>query len=202
MKKLQSILRSLFPSRRIPALIPIRIRFNPRYILLFVFLTSLTSCFQKFYGTNTVSKTDTSAIQQLIVQKKYFIIHSPDGIFMAKHPVIVNNNFVADLDSLKEPFEKYLNPKVAKPNHFGRKDNLIVLNQVHLFGDSSTITTNGKLNLSMNQIYRMDVYQIDKGAGRQSTVLGILGIGLGVTLFTIVTVDAVNNFHFSYNVSM
>ncbi len=55
------------------------------YALMFLLVFSLSSCFQKFYNTNTVSKTDPATLEKLQAENKLFIVHTPDGPFALKN---------------------------------------------------------------------------------------------------------------------
>ncbi len=147
--------------------------------LLFLLMFSLTSCFQKFYKTNTVTTTDSATLHKLVDENKSFIVHTPEGPFAVKNAIVSTDVFSGDKEALNPAYDKYLNPLPNDPNHLSMKKSGVVLNEVHLYTRSS-FPANGKVNLDINQIYRIDVYGFDKKATRESRTVSIVGITVGV----------------------
>ncbi len=148
------------------------------HALMLLMMFSLTSCFQKFYKTNTVSTTDSATLHKLVDENKTFIVHSPYDVFTVKNATVSADVFGGDKEDLLPENEKHLNASTNDPNHLKMKESGVVLNEVHLYTRSS-FPASGKVNLDINQIYRIDVYGFDKKATGDSRTLSIVGIGLG-----------------------
>lgn len=155
------------------------------FMLLLMF--SLSSCFQKFYKTNTVSTTDSATLQKLVDENKTFIIHTPEEVVSFRNATVSFDVFSGDKDVLTPANEKHLNSLPESPNHLKKKESKVVLKEVHLY-TRSTFPANGKMNLDINKIYRIDVYGLDKKATRDSRILSIAGIGIGVGVIVGITV--------------
>jgi len=162
------------------------------HALMLLLMFSLTSCFQKFYKTNSVATTDSVTLQKLVVENRSFILHTPEGPFALQNASVNSNIFSGDKGALNPKYDRYLNPKPNDPNSLSRKYSDVVLNEVHLYTRSS-FTGNGKVNLDINQIYRVDVYGFDKKATRDSRTLGIVGITVGVGAIVGVVAIAANS---------
>ena len=149
------------------------------HALMILLMFSLSSCFQKFYKTNTVATTDSATLNKLVAENKTFIVHSPDQVFTVKNATVSVDVFGGDKEALSPANEKNLNTSPTTPNHLKMKESAVVLNEVHIYTRSS-FPPSGKVNLDINQIYRVDVYGFDKKATRESRTLGIVGITVGV----------------------
>jgi ABC-type antimicrobial peptide transport system permease subunit len=163
----------------------ITFRLSKYYFSLFLLIGSLSSCFQKFYKTNTVATTDSATLHKLVAENKTFILHTPEGPVAVKNAVVSSDSFSGDKDVLNPESDKYLNPVAYKPNRLNMKKSEVVLNEVHLYTKSS-FPGNGKVNLDINQIYRIDVYGFDKKATRDSRMVSIFCITVGVGAVVVV----------------
>jgi hypothetical protein len=150
---------------------------------------SLSSCFQKFYKTNTVYKTDSTTLQKLVDEKKSFIVHSPQGIFVIKNPSVGVGIFVGEKAAVTSDNKKFLHPSPDKGNRFPKNQSDEVLNEVHLY-TSVEMPPGKKLGLNLNYIYRVDVYGFDKEATKDSGTSSIVGITLGVAFVVAVAIAA------------
>jgi hypothetical protein len=129
--------------------------------LLFLLSSSLSSCFQQFYQTNTAIHTDSSILEKLRAEHKMFIIHTADSVFVLKNPAVNNEILSGNMDSLRHGYRKHLSPFADTTNKIGPHQRSMVLNEVHLY--TNTVTQkNEKINMEIGQIYRMDVYGLDK----------------------------------------
>lgn len=149
------------------------------HALMLLLMFSLTSCFQKFYKTNTVSTTDSATLHKLVDENKTFILHTPDETFSLKNATVSADVFGGDKEVLLPVYEKHLNALPNSPNRLKMKESGVVLNEVHLYTRSS-FPAGSKVNLDINQIYRIDVYDFDKKATRDSRTVSIVGITVGV----------------------
>ena len=151
------------------------------HAIMILLMFSLSSCFQKFYSTNTATTTDSASLHKLVAENKIFILHTPEGPFAMKNVVVTNEEFTGDKGGLDPAYDKYLNPSPDNPNRLNMKKSEVVLNEVHLYTKNS-FAGNEKVNLDIHQIYRIDVYGFDKKATRDSRTLGIVGVTVGVGL--------------------
>jgi ABC-type antimicrobial peptide transport system permease subunit len=149
------------------------------YALMLLLMFSLSSCFQKFYKTNTVATTDSATLTKLVAENKTFILHTPDSAFEVKNPTVATDAFSGEKAALNPKYHHYLDPMPNDPNRLNMKKSGVVLNEVHLY-TNNIYTGTGKINLGINQIYRVDIYEFDKKATQNSKTLGIVGISVGV----------------------
>jgi hypothetical protein len=163
------------------------------HAIMILLLFSLSSCFQKFYKTNTVATTDSATLNKLVTENKSFILHTPDGAFAVTNPAVDADVFSGDKTALNPEYDKYLNPIPNDPNRLNMKKSGEVLNEVHLY-TNNLFTGTGKINLGINQIYRVDVYQFDKKVTRNSRTLGIIGITVGSGVVVAVLATAATSF--------
>jgi hypothetical protein len=148
------------------------------YILMFLLVFSLSSCFQKFYNTNTAGKTDSAMLEKFRSENKLFIVHTPEGPFALKN-VTVNAEIISGEKAPIDPaYAKYLTPKKEGTNHLQMSKSDVVLNEVHLYTNLQ-FNSAGKVNLGINEIFRTDAYGFDKEATKNSRVTGIIGITVG-----------------------
>jgi hypothetical protein len=109
------------------------------------------------------------------------------------NPAVYADVFSGDKTALNPEYDKYLNPIPNDPNRLNMKKSGEVLNEVHLY-TNNLFTGTGKINLGINQIYRVDVYQFDKKATRNSRTLGIIGITVGSGVVVAVLATAATSF--------
>ena len=162
------------------------------YALMLLLVFSLSSCFQKFYNTNTVSRTDPATLQKFQMEKKLFIVHTPDGPFALSNVIVDKEMISGDKGTLDPQFEKYLMPKSEGTNRLQMSKSGTVLNEVHLYTNSE-FNGNGKVNLGINDIFRMDAYSFDKAATKKSRVISIVALtAIPVAAITTVALMASN----------
>jgi hypothetical protein len=166
-------------------------RFQVHAVMLLL-MFSLTSCFQKFYKTNTVATTDSATLHKLVDENKTFIVHTLEGPFAIRNATVSVDVFSGEKEALNPEYDKYLNPVANNPNRLNMRKSEAVLNEVHLYTKSS-FPANGKVNLDINQIYRIDVYGFDKKATRDSRTVGIIGVTVGVGAIVGVVAIAANS---------
>jgi hypothetical protein len=150
----------------------------PHLAFLCILLVSQSSCFKMYYQTNTKQKTNASTLVQLDSARKMFIVHTPAAPFSLKNVSVNSESISGDKSMLTPGYDLYLNPGEETKNSFARKDREMVLNQVHLYVDSS-FADNNHIVLPIPQIRRMDVYGLDKAAIKKDRTLSIIGISVG-----------------------
>lgn len=147
-------------------------------ILLFLLLTfGLAGCFLRYYKTNTVQSIDAETLQKLISTEKKFILHSKYGSFLATGISVKDNMFDAQLETLSEEYQKYLNPVIGHANHMPKKEEVFVTYQVHLYLGDTTLLQK-QIHVPLTAFNRIDVYGLDKSATNSSTVVSIIGLSV------------------------
>ena len=144
-------------------------------LLLALISVSFSSCFQQFYKTNTTSKIDAVAFEQLLTLNKAFFVHTPEETFLLKDAKLDKNVLAGKQESLNPKYERYMNPVANEANRYPKREKEIALSQVHVY-TNNTFHGKPQINLAMSQIFRMDVYNKDMAATKKSKVLSIVGI--------------------------
>jgi len=185
MKPVISYLKMLLPSKRLL-----------NYSMVAILLISQSSCFKKYYQTNTTYKVEAAALEQLDSSKKLFILHTPDGTFSLKN-VKVSGDTLSGYKGLLDPKNNiFLNPAKDTGNRISNKYLKACISEVHLYTDSSF---NGMdhVMLAIRQIHRMDVYGKDMQAINNSKIGSFFAIGIGVAVIIGIVADFAN-FHYTY----
>jgi len=147
--------------------------------LLALITTSLSSCFQQYYKTNTTAKIFVSNFDQQHIQNKVIIVHTPGEAFVLKNVKNDSGSLTGDKETLNPKYDKYMNPDANAANRYPKKEKDIALSEVHVYTNSS-FEGGQPVNLSMNQIYRLDIYDKDLAATRRARTLSIVGIAAPV----------------------
>jgi hypothetical protein len=164
--------------------------------ILALIATSLSSCFQQYYKTNTTAKIFVSNFDQQHIQNKVIIVHTPVEAFVLKNVKNDNESLTGDKETLNPKYDKYMNPDANAANRYPKKEKDIALSEVHVYTNSS-FEANQSVNLPMNQIYRLDTYSKDEAATRGARALSIVGIAApvigGAILVGIAATQAADN---------
>jgi hypothetical protein len=148
------------------------------FAILFLLCGGLSSCFQKFYQTNTVHVTDAATLDKLQSEHKLFIVHTPTIAFALKNVKVDSTTLSGTREMINPKFITYSNPTGETGNKMARRDKGQALNEVHFYTNSS-FDSSSQVNLQISQIDRMDVYGQDKKSNRESTILSVVGITVG-----------------------
>jgi hypothetical protein len=180
--------------------------FTERRLLSFAALVlmviSFSSCFQQYYKTNTVPKIDSAQMDKLQRENKVFIVHTPGEVFLLEKAKINEGVLYGQQEVLNPKYDKYLNPEASVSNRYPRKEKALALSEVHIYTNDS-VARSEPVNLSVSQIFRVDVYTKDISATRGSTVISILGISAPVVAVIIVGVASLNSVeHIPLNLSL
>jgi hypothetical protein len=167
MKQFINALASIFPFFR-----------HGSFFLLAFLAFSLSSCFRHYYQTNTTHQADSASMERLIAENKHFIIHTPEGPFGLNDVKANSQELSGEKDFLKATSDRLMNPPGETKNPMSKAEKKICITEVHLYTDSS-FTGTSHVNLSYNQIRRVDVYSPDKQATRESTIGGVVLITVG-----------------------
>jgi hypothetical protein len=146
-----------------------------KQIIMALMVTCLSSCFQQYYKTNTTSKIEAVMFEQFQKQNKVFIVHTPEGPFLLREIKLDKDVLTGEKTPLNSNYERYLNPDTTGANRYPKKEKDIALSEVHIYTNSS-FDGKTEVNLAMNQIFRLDVYDKDMKAIRGSRALSIVGI--------------------------
>ena len=162
------------------------------YFVLALFACSLSSCFKRYYQTNTTQTVDARTLEQLQAQKKLFIIHTPVSAFALKNVKVDSSTLSGIKDSLGAQYDPYLNPLSDKADPMARKDREMALYEVHIY-TKTVFESNDPVNLNISQIDRMDVYGKDIDANRKSNMESIIGITVASVALGLFAAYAVNS---------
>ena len=163
------------------------------FTVALVLIMSMSSCFMPLYKTNTSKEIKEINLEQLVASQKTFVLHSPEGVFSLENPLMVQGHLTGSLTELSKKYEKFLNPSPDKAHAYHSSQSQLVLSQVHIYTNDS-LYIHQSLNLTANQIFRMDVYEKDKAATRGSRIASSVAIGLGVGLTAILVGSAMQSF--------
>jgi hypothetical protein len=141
--------------------------------------SSLSSCFQQYYKTNTKAKIVASNFESPHIQNKVIIVHTPAEAFILKNAQLNNETLTGDKEILNPKYEKYMNPDANSANRYPKKEKEIALSQLHVYTNYS-FEGNEPINLPMSGIYRLDMYNQDVAATRGARILSIVGIAAPV----------------------
>jgi hypothetical protein len=155
------------------------------YAILILLVTSQSSCFKKYYQTNTTHKVDSAALGQLQLEQKNFVIQTPDTSFALNNVRVSGDSLTGEMALLNPKNHRLLNPQQETQNEMSRADKVLCVSEVHLYTDSSFIRS-GQAAIAINRITRMDVYSLDKKAIRASRVTGVVVITASVALGVVV----------------
>ena len=147
------------------------------YVVLVLLFLSQSSCFQHFYQTNTIEKTDTTVIKKFDTENKYIIVHTPTEVFALKNIKVDGERISGEWEAINKTHARYLNPASRTANRFPKKYAEIIFSEVHLYTWDSVVEK-GHINLAMNQVYQVDAYGPDKKADKNSKTLSIIGLSL------------------------
>ena len=177
-------LHSKLPGTSLFFLLPLLFIFFSRkkvaYVLMFLFVMGLSSCFLNFYRTNTKSSIDRAKMDSLRFDNKYFIIHFP-GINKGLEQVsVTGDNISGKLVTLSPEHSKYLHPDPKdKKNRVKAKYKNSTLMEVHLYTNFAPQNGDSMFSAPVSSFNRADVYQLNKSATSGNHVLSTIGVAIG-----------------------
>ncbi|MFI5155651.1 MAG: hypothetical protein ACHQEM_05675 [Chitinophagales bacterium] len=154
---------------------------------LFLCTVMLSGCFLKFYKTNSVNSVDSTRLEKLIQQNKYFILRANDGAFAMVNLKVGMGYLNAMLDTLAAGHGNYLDPKKPVHNRFLADDKHYLLDEVHIYIDRNVMSP---VHIPLSGINRMDVYELDRKNTRVSTIQSIVGLSVSISATAIVLLFA------------
>jgi hypothetical protein len=145
-----------------------------------VVIVASTGCMPLFYLPNSTTAIDKETVSGLIKQQKYFVLHITDmELQKGIHDISLKDDTIKGIMvDLPIDHTKNLQPDPKKEkNRLGTnaQNRRIGLTEVHLY-TSSKNATDSILVLPLSSIKRMDVYEINEQATRQSRVTNIVAL--------------------------
>src|SRR5450432_3622770 len=153
------------------------------YPILALLLLTQSSSFKQYFQIKSLHNADSKDLKVLQSEKKYFIVRTPTKAFALAN-VQVNNEILSGVQAILNPnHEKFLNPIAKVGNLISREDKNDCMEEVHVFTDHS-FREYEPVQLEMSQISRLDIYEPDQKAIKQSKFIGF--VGLTVAIVTLV----------------
>ncbi len=169
-----------------------------KQLLTLIMITiSLSSCFQQYYKTNTTAEIDPVTFERLQSQHKVIIVHTPAEAFMLKNATFGKDDLSGEKQGISGRYDRYLNPDVNAANRYPKKEKDLVLSEVHFYTNNS-FNGNAQIHLSIQDMYRMDVYTKDTAATRGSKTLSIVGISAGAAGIVVLGIISASEFNSSF----
>ena len=164
----------------------------PRLIVcLLSFSMCMSSCFLKFYKTDSLATVPEEKINNLSDTDKIVIVHYNDSIFSLQQVKVNSDSIYGTIQSLDNMFRKYTSPSTEEPNKYKKKDEKIVLSQIHLYVDSPTPRVNDQVIISSDRIKRFDWYTRDEKAikdNRSLSIFGLVLLAIPISIFLLAVV--------------
>ena len=171
--------------------LPVR-RLVQHTMLVFI-IVSQSSCFQHYYQTNTMEKPDFKNLEKLDTEKKYFIVHTDQAVFGLNKVIVDSFSISGNREIPDTNHNNNLNPKGTQSNRFPVLKEASVLSQVHIYTNKS-FPGDGRVELTAEDITRVDVYSKDVRADKASKTRSIVGLAVTpVIVAGIVAIIAVSS---------
>ena len=170
-----------------------KIFFSNKCFLILLLVTTMPSCYQKFYkvANNSGSPTIDSSIWS--DKNKYFILRSGYAALHMENIVVNpnNNSLTCSLSLIEQVHQVYINESDKKWLQYKpSKGESVVQNEVHVYilADSNLkVGTNYILNL--NKISKIEILEHDKAKTTSRAIWSTIGIvtvtGFVVAMFTV-----------------
>ena len=142
-----------------------------RLLYWLILATSLfvSGCYRQYYQTNTVHEVGQDTLISLANGRKYFILHANHYEYSLKNIRINDSSVEGTLDSITAEHGEYLHPQRPTENRFLAENAEFVLDEVHLYTNSSKSYTS-PVSIPFKDLRRMDVYSLDKRSTHKSKV--------------------------------
>lgn len=160
-----------------------------KILLLLILVISLTNC-KSYYQVDHEKDISKEKISELYNGGKYLIIHDGTSAFKLTNFEIKDNLLIGIAEDLPNEHRLYTVTFSDKKNHYKPK-NKAVLNEVHIY-TTQTIQLNQLIEIPVNNIHKIEIYNKDKNATTKSWVFGTLGVGVGIwTLLVLLSAIAI-----------
>lgn len=133
---------------------------------------TMTGCAQ-LYKVNTVERVNAfDTLEVLKKNNKRFIIHLKDTSFVLANPSIKETEVEGILFPLNDMQLKYLHPKSKSKNIFLKADGEEVLNQVHLYATTNSVSNTTNFSILFSTMTKLDIYEKNLKATKRSHIVG------------------------------
>lgn len=150
-------------------------------ILILSVSIGMTGCFQQYYNTNPMSPIDSSKIAALVSNNaKYFILHANNHAYGLTDIRVSDGWLDGKLDSIETMHAHALDPASTTKNHIEMNYKNEVREEVHIYAQPSA-TYASPVHIALKDLVRIDIYGEDKKHTRNSRVVGIVVLTLGVS---------------------
>jgi hypothetical protein len=168
----------------------IKKRRNAGIIYLMAVVAMSLGCFQNYFLTNSRKTISDSTLISLQAQDKIFTVYLANGNYLLRNIKINDKVIEGDVEAIGEGDTAYMHPR-HKSNRYKKKDEQIVLNEVHIYAQSQRLQDSSHLSLPMSSITRVDIFSKDKGRTSESHVWSSIGIGLAAAGIVVVILAAI-----------
>ena len=174
-----------------------------RILAIFPMLFLVTEC-NYYYKVITTDYPQSEVIASLAGMNKSFVIHSGSEVFIIDSLLIENDsikgNYVAEYTL---PFERDSFPKANSSNRYRmNKGDSRILNEVHIYLQTSYPPTNHNISFALSDISRLDIYDPDKDKTILSwfagCVIGVLAVPVLIFIIILVLVATGSSCPFIY----
>lgn len=146
-------------------------------MLLLVFIChAFTGCFRHYFKVDSKEVIDAASIEQLKAANKYFILHFEDRVMGTQQLSLVNDRLEAELVALPKEHAHHVRPNLNKKNGMKAKQQANTLMEVHLYANTAIPSTETHIAVPIKSISRIDIYEMDASATRQSHILSTVGL--------------------------
>jgi len=177
MKSLHSKLAGVAPFIFFPLIIILRKKRNAVYAFALLIMISFSSCFLTFYRTNSKPSIDSATASKLRSEKKHFIIHFSNTEKGFEDAYVSNDSLFGKIVPIPPSQTRYLHPKSGSNKNAVRhkyKDSTLM--QVHLYINTALSENDSVFAASVSSFYRVDVYELNKGATTANHIVSVVGI--------------------------
>lgn len=157
-----------------------------KLLVLMVSLIILSGCFRYYYkAVSPLLNTDTLGV--MLKMNKSFVVHSMNSVFYISDVEIQGDSVHAVMTGTYQfPYQEASFPDMNSTNRYRPKfGDSRLNNEVHLYvNNSKKIALPGyyAVRFALKDLWRLDIYEKDKGATNISVVLGVFGIVAGIFL--------------------
>lgn len=149
---------------------------------MIVLLGLLSGCFQNFYKVTRITSVPPEAFLKMQEENKYFILHSGDFAFAMDSFTVGSNSLTCIPNHLPDFRKAYMTTNIEGPTRYTKKDvknQSYILEEVHIYADIPA-PLGTEIQIPIDAIYKVEIYEHDKKATSNSTLRGLLGIAAGI----------------------
>jgi hypothetical protein len=158
---------------------------RPWVLVGMLIILAVTGCFRKFYQTGTTNTLNAAQIDSLKAADKYFIIHFPKETFNITDLRLNGDSLAGNLRLVTGQHTAALTPAANSTRVMPGKFAQNILKEVHIYSNYNVGLNSNTVSIPKNTLYRMDIYEFDKGRTTTSTVASIFGIVVFLVLIVL-----------------